>query len=271
MTDPTLEPNHANTTIRVSRRKLAGLASALALAGSAISLTAAGHHDHDKDEDDDDRDHGRDDHDDHSGHDDGHDDRDDDDDPGRDPVKLADGSWEVRIADDDEDAFLPGSIAILPGETVTWVNDDDKPHTATGGDWDTGTIEPGASASITFDAAGSFAYACQFHPIMTGTVVVGDPVASPEASPIADSTPGSVDVRIFNLAYEPNTIEVPVGTAVTWTNDDTLIHTVTSDDGLFDSNSIDGEGTFSHTFDTPGTYPYSCMLHAGMRGTVVVV
>jgi plastocyanin len=83
----------------------------------------------------------------------------------------AQDSASVDIADF---TFGPGSVTITAGATVTWTNSDSAPHTATGdgGAFDTGTIDPGGSASITFDTPGTYTYICSIHPDMTGTVVV---------------------------------------------------------------------------------------------------
>jgi plastocyanin len=71
-------------------------------------------------------------------------------------------------------AFGPSSVTVTAGDTVTWTNQDGVAHTATGGDgsFDTGNIPGGATATVTFSTAGTFAYACRIHPTMTGTVVV---------------------------------------------------------------------------------------------------
>jgi len=71
-------------------------------------------------------------------------------------------------------AFSPASLTVTAGDSVTWSNNDSTGHTATAGDgsFDTGTIAPGATASVTFATAGTFAYACTIHPTMTGTIVV---------------------------------------------------------------------------------------------------
>ena len=72
-------------------------------------------------------------------------------------------------------AYSPNPIEIAAGDTVTWTNQDEVPHTATGEDRDvlqSGTISPGASFSQTFPEAGEFGYFCEFHPNMTGTIVV---------------------------------------------------------------------------------------------------
>lgn len=71
-------------------------------------------------------------------------------------------------------AFSPGQITVTAGTTVTWVNNDAAPHTATGdaGEFDTGQIASGGSASITFDTPGTYAYHCSIHPNMTATLIV---------------------------------------------------------------------------------------------------
>jgi plastocyanin len=70
-------------------------------------------------------------------------------------------------------AFDPASVTIQVGDSVTWTNQDSTAHTATAaGAFDTGNIASGASATVTSDTAGTFAYVCSIHPTMTGTVVV---------------------------------------------------------------------------------------------------
>src|ERR671915_349242 len=76
-------------------------------------------------------------------------------------------------------------------------------------------------------------------------------------------------------AYQPNPVQVSVGTTVTWTNDDAQPHTATSGqnatpDGTFDSGIMAPQGTFEHTFTEAGEFPYFCLLHPNMVGTVSV-
>ena len=76
-------------------------------------------------------------------------------------------------------------------------------------------------------------------------------------------------------AFSPNPIQVSVGTTVTWTNNDAEPHTVNAGEnatpsGLFDSY-IPPARTFEYTFTEAGEYPYFCILHPNMVGTVVVV
>ena len=71
-------------------------------------------------------------------------------------------------------AFLPGEIEVKVGTTITWTNLDSDPHTVTANDrsFDSGRMEEGDTFSFTFDTVGSFEYFCEYHPGMTGTVVV---------------------------------------------------------------------------------------------------
>ena len=72
-----------------------------------------------------------------------------------------------------------------------------------------------------------------------------------------------------NDCFVPHTVTVGAGTDVTWTNSDTVLHTVTEPGGLFDSWLLPGE-EFTFTFETPGTYVYGCTVHPWASGVVVV-
>ena len=65
--------------------------------------------------------------------------------------------------------------------------------------------------------------------------------------------------------------EITAGTTVQWTNNDPLVHTITADDGSWDSGVKTGMGQrWDHKFDAPGDYPYSCTPHANMTGMIHV-
>jgi plastocyanin len=70
--------------------------------------------------------------------------------------------------------------------------------------------------------------------------------------------------------YEPAMLTVATGSTVTWVNQGTVPITVTSPDGLFDSDTIGPGASFSYTFDTPGTFRYFCVPYPHMKGVVVV-
>ena len=77
-------------------------------------------------------------------------------------------------------------------------------------------------------------------------------------------------VTIQDYSFQPSTLTVPRGTTVTWHNQGSVDHTVTSDTkGLFDSRVGLGK-EFSFSFSTPGTYNYHCSIHTSMHGTIVV-
>ncbi len=90
-------------------------------------------------------------------------------------------------------------------------------------------------------------------------------MGSPEAS-----TGMAVSASIAGFKFDPETLDVTVGTTVTWTNNDSTAHTVTADDGSFQSGKIDPGASWSYTFDTAGTFAYHCEYHAGMKATVTV-
>ena len=74
-------------------------------------------------------------------------------------------------------------------------------------------------------------------------------------------------------SYNPNLIEIKVGDTVTWINNDSSPHTVTSsssNDSNFDSGVLRNGEAFSFTFDKEGQYSYFCTLHPSMVGTVAV-
>jgi len=78
----------------------------------------------------------------------------------------------------DNFAFDAPTVTVAPGATVTWVNDDDDPHTVVAEDgksFRSRTLDTGDKFSFTFMSAGTFAYFCSVHPHMTGKVVVKAP------------------------------------------------------------------------------------------------
>jgi len=112
-------------------------------------------------------------------------------------------------------------------------------------------------------------------PILVSISMTDDVYASSfEVSvPAGTSVPGCEKT---NACWIPATITVNVGDSVIWSNDDTAAHTVTSgtaggvSGGIFDSSLFLAGSTFEVRFDTPGEYPYFCMVHPWMVGEVVV-
>ncbi|MGW7236519.1 plastocyanin/azurin family copper-binding protein [Streptomyces sp. NPDC054804] len=79
-------------------------------------------------------------------------------------------------------------------------------------------------------------------------------------------------VAIKNFAFSPATVKVKVGTTVTWTNQDTDPHTVTSSGtgGPLHSAALTTHAAYSYRFTQPGTYAYLCTIHPFMTATVEV-
>jgi plastocyanin len=80
----------------------------------------------------------------------------------------------------------------------------------------------------------------------------------------------NVSVKIANFMFNPGVTTVPVGTSVTWTNNDDDAHSVVADNKAFRSNPLDTGDSYSFTFNAPGTYAYHCGLHPQMVGKIVV-
>ncbi len=94
----------------------------------------------------------------------------------------------------------------------------------------------------------------------------------------------STSVAISGSRYDPAQVSIPAGETVVWTNNDSAGHSVTADDGSFDSNPSCGSlagtcmakgQTYQMSFPIAGTYPYYCRVHGGpggrgMAGTITV-
>lgn len=83
-------------------------------------------------------------------------------------------------------------------------------------------------------------------------------------------SPRTLTVGVQDNAFEPKTISVPPGTTVRWVNYGKHAHTVTADDGLWDSGDLPPGEAFSQTFHKPGSFSYHCRHHQDMQGVVVV-
>jgi plastocyanin len=109
-----------------------------------------------------------------------------------------------------------------------------------------------------------------------GPSCMGGPGAAEAIAAPSDATPAAAAeadgkfVTIAEFAFGPQELAVAAGTTVTWTNEDWAPHTVTAEDGSFDSGRLDQGASFEYTFDEPGTFAYHCNYHPGMVGSIVV-
>ena len=80
----------------------------------------------------------------------------------------------------------------------------------------------------------------------------------------------SVEVKVDNFTFAPETITVPANATVTWLNRDDVPHVIASTDGLFRSKALDTDDKYAFTFTKPGTYSYFCAVHPKMVGKIIV-
>ena len=118
-------------------------------------------------------------------------------------------------------------------------------------------------------AAPAVIFALTFAACTSTSPAASSPAPAASAAPAAKAA-----VTIKGFAFSPAALEVTKGTVVTFTNNDSATHTVTSGanrtkDGKFDQQ-IAGSAEGSVTFDTVGTFDYFCQVHSTMKGTVTV-
>jgi plastocyanin len=105
------------------------------------------------------------------------------------------------------------------------------------------------------------------------TTDVQNSTSVPAKAPAQTTTPapnGTATVNIHDHTFDPAALNIAPGTTVTWTNNDTEAHTVTADDGLFDSGVLEPGQSYSTWLGGSGTVPYHCEIHPDMKGSVMV-
>lgn len=95
------------------------------------------------------------------------------------------------------------------------------------------------------------------------------PSPTPSGPSVTASIPRGADT-LTTTAFGANPLTVSSGTTVVWTNNDSIAHTSTSNNGQWNSGTINPGQSFRFTFSTPGTYAYRCTIHPNMVGTVTV-
>ena len=170
---------------------------------------------------------------------------------------------------------------VAPGTTITWTNNSDRPHTVTdrGGTFDTNPIAPNATGEVTFSAPGVYHYFCRINPSkMNGIITVtGDTgQASVNRVEAIDPAPQFTGER---LRFVPDTLTVKAGSTLQFANVGGKPHSLTADDGSFDTGIVTPgaeAGRFagtnaSITLKEPGTFKFHCDVHPqAMTGTLTV-
>ena len=190
-------------------------------------------------------------------------------------VAAQDGG-EAQIIDFD---YSPRRLTVEAGTTVTWSNTGQRPHTATdrGGTFDTKPIAPGASAKVTLSTPGTYFYFCRINPAkMNGVLTVEPGADDARAVRVQAVDPGQTGDK---LRFDPPELSVPAGTTLLVANVGGKPHTLTADDGSFDTGIVDpgAEGgrfagkNASVTLNQAGTFKFHCEIHpAAMKGVVTV-
>ena len=81
---------------------------------------------------------------------------------------------------------------------------------------------------------------------------------------------GAAKAEMRTMTFAPKRLEIASGTTVRWTNNDQLVHTITADDGSWDSGPIEPGKTWTHTFTQPGEYVFHCTPHPFMKAVIIV-
>jgi len=95
-------------------------------------------------------------------------------------------------------------------------------------------------------------------------------ILHPTRAKSEDTQTASMEVRVDNFTFGPDTLTVPANSTVTWVNKDDVPHVIASNDGLFKSKALDTDDKYSYTFTKAGTYAYYCSIHPKMVGKIVV-
>jgi len=179
---------------------------------------------------------------------------------------------------DSQTAELPAQV-IFPGDSLIHTNVDSEQHDlqaiASGPDgnpwFDSELIGAGESAPVAVEDVppGIYAYTCSIHAFMRGRLEIREPTPEPAAGA------GEVEVSSGDNFFSPKTLTVTTGTTVRWKNNGTITHTVTARDGSWDSSPAcpttsacwTPGSTFSHTFNSAGSFQYYCKLHGTPQGS----
>lgn len=174
--------------------------------------------------------------------------------------------------------YSPDVAVVTQGYIVEWTNADSVAHTATntenyGEIFDSGLMIEGDVFTLdtTDMKVGEYVYECSFHPWMVATLVI-EAAKEPTKVTIPQGAAIPEDGQIY---YDPETVDITIGTTVVWDNADTTVHTVTSGkapetDDIFDSEIMSAGGIFEFTFTDAGTFDYFCIFHPWMVGIVNV-
>jgi len=173
--------------------------------------------------------------------------------------------------------FAPRRLSVSVGETIAWTNNGARPHTVSdrGGTFDTGPIAPEAVNGVTFSVPGTYSFFCRINPgRMNGVIEVTPGDEAPRAVRVQATDPAREGSE---LGFTPSELSVGTGIPIVLANVGGKPHTLTADDGSFDTGIVTpgaGGGKFaganaSVTVTTPGRHPFHCEVHPeAMQGVI---
>ena len=170
--------------------------------------------------------------------------------------------------------FSPALVTVAQGTTITWSNTGLARHTvaANDGSFHSPDVRSGQTYARTFTTPGTYAYICDIHPDMKGTVAVTGPGGTPPPPASAGPVPVTArgDITIADFSFSPRAVTVRAGQSLTFVNAGVARHTATSSDGSWDTGTMIRGASVRRTFPTPGTYLYFCTIHPNMKATIFV-
>jgi len=175
--------------------------------------------------------------------------------------------------------YDPDVSYVQKGHVVEWTNGESFAHTVTssedvGETFDSGLLNEGETFQLDTSEleVGEYEYYCIVHPWMTAKLFIEEP-----KEPVAVVIPEGAGIQQEGqIYYDPEALQISVGTTVLWINEDSAMHTITSGNsqkgpnGVFDSDLIAGGDSFEFTFASSGKEDYYCIVHPWMVGSVEV-
>jgi plastocyanin len=175
--------------------------------------------------------------------------------------------------------YDPDVAYVSKGSVVEWTNLDSFPHTVTssvdvGETFDSGMLSEGETFQLDTNELdiGEYEYYCTLHPWMVSNLIIEE-----AKEPVIVIMPEGAGIqKEGQIYYDPEVLQITVGTSVLWKNDDSTMHTVTSGDsqegpnGVFDSDLMAAGDSFEFTFSSQGKEDYYCIVHPWMTGSVEV-
>jgi plastocyanin len=195
-------------------------------------------------------------------------------------VVIEKNSHNVNCSDSDS-CYIPSSLTVEPGSEVMWFNADLETHLITSGTQNNTdgkfsvTLDTAQNFTYTFNQIGTFPYFDIVHPWAIGEIIVM-PTFPPGIDILIPEGSSSQGCELTDVCFIPSNFIANSGDTITWLNDDSAGHSVTSGtpgggpDGKFDSGLLFPGEEFSNQFFEEGVYPYYDLLHPWMVGNITI-